>query len=91
MLFGEVENDEIVAPTSALAPLDWITQWQPGGDIECAGFRIQNRGAWIRNHDGLLYDSKSIGFIDGLVDGLLPPSENTSYEPFDMRGWKQQH
>lgn len=89
LMFGEVIGDEIVTPTSALLPLDWITQWQPGGDVQARGFRIRNHGAWLRHHDGLLYDSAAIGFIDGLVDGMLPPTEPRDYEPFVLREWRR--
>ena len=89
LLFGEIIGDEIVRPESALLPLDWLTAWQPTGDWKADAFRIKNRGALIRNHDGLLYDSNSIAYIDGLVDGLLPCCENVSYVPFDVKRWKR--
>jgi len=76
LLFGEIERDEIVAPASALLPLDWLDEWQPDGDVGWDSFIIRNRGALIRNHDSLLYDSEARGFIDGFVDGLLSTSES---------------
>ena len=89
LLFGEIIGDEIVRPESALLPLDWLTTWQPTGDWKADAFRIKNRGALIRNHDGLLYDSSSIGYIDGLVDGLLPSREEAKYVPLNVSMWKK--
>jgi len=90
MLFGEVERDEIVAGSVARLPMEWLEQWKPGGDIQFDKFTIRNRGALIRYHDGLLYDSQSIAYIDGLVDGLLPPlNEPREYEPVIWRKRKQ--
>jgi hypothetical protein len=92
MLFGEIERDEIVRPYSALLPLDWLEQWKPAGDVQYGGFLIKNRAALIRYHDGLLYDTQSIGYIDGLVDGLLPPANNNEglkYVPFVWKEWKK--
>jgi hypothetical protein len=89
MLFGEIIGDEILRPESALLPLDWLTTWQPTGDWKADAFRIKNRGALIRNHDGLLYDSNSIAYIDGLVDGLLPCCDGVSYVPFELKRWRK--
>jgi pimeloyl-ACP methyl ester carboxylesterase len=85
LLFGAVERDEVVSGSSALLPLSWIEGWKPGGDVRVDSFTIRNRGALLRFHDGLLYDSQSIAYIDGLVDGLLPPAERTEYAPFIWR------
>ncbi|MDQ3023701.1 MAG: hypothetical protein M3R04_04835 [bacterium] len=90
LLFGEVERDEIVAGPVARLPLEWLEQWKPGGDIQYDKFTIRNRGALIRYHDGLLYDSESVGYIDGLVDGLLPPEELLGeYKPFVWKDWRR--
>jgi hypothetical protein len=92
LLFGEIIGDEIVRRESALLPIDWLTAWQPTGDVEASAFAVKNRGAWIRNHDGFLYDDNSIAYIDGLVDGLLPyEHQPLVYVPMDVRRWKRWH
>jgi pimeloyl-ACP methyl ester carboxylesterase len=85
IMIGSIERDEIVAPASALLPLEWLKEWDPKGDFKCDTFSVRNHGALIRAHDGLLYDTQSVAFIDGLVDGLLPPTQPLEYQPFRWR------
>jgi pimeloyl-ACP methyl ester carboxylesterase len=89
IMIGSVERDEIVASGSALLPLQWLEEWQPSGDFQCGSFTVRNRGALVRAHDGLLYDSHSVAFIDGLVDGTFPADELPPYEPFSWRNFRR--
>lgn len=83
VLVGEIANDEMVSASSALLPVHWLTARSLPARLKWGTFEIKP-GAIFRAHDGLLHDPTALGYIDGLVDGLLPaPGPDLPYEPFD--------
>jgi len=82
ILLGQIERDEMVSPESSWLPADWLYFVDGRPNLCWDKFRIPT-GNLIRAHDGLLHDPVALGYIDGLVDGLLPPAEPLGpYEPF---------
>ena len=71
LLIGEIKRDEVVSATSALHPVHWLSSKKLAPGVRWGTFQIGS-GNSLRAHDGLLYDSQAIAYIDGLVDGLLP-------------------
>jgi hypothetical protein len=82
VLIGEITNDEIVSASSSLAPVHWLTGRQLPDGVKWGTFLIEC-GQAFRAHDGLLHDALALAYIDGLVDGLLPPENPLgAYEPY---------
>lgn len=82
ILIGEIEHDEIVSASSSLAAVHWLTALPQTPALKWGTFVIRNSNR-LRPHDGLLHDPLAIGYIDGLVDGLLPPDVvMETYVPF---------
>jgi len=80
ILLGQIEHDEMVAPSSALLPAEWLHFATPAPETQWGTFNL--RTTWpLRAHDGLLSDQLALAYIDGLVDGLLPPPAMLLYEP----------
>lgn len=86
LLIGEIARDEMVSASSALAPVHWLTGRALPDHLRWGTFEIEC-GRIIRAHDGLLNDPIALGYIDGLLDGLLPPPGATrGYVPFEPAG-----
>ena len=71
ILLGEIEHDEVVSASSSLSPAHWLSGRRLPDNVKWGTFLIRNSNR-LRPHDGLLHDPLAIGYIDGLVDGLLP-------------------
>ena len=84
LLIGEIAADEMVSASSSLLPVHWLTARPLPEGLRWGTFEIEP-GTALRAHDGLLHDPQAIGYIDGLVDGLLPPAgPAVAYEPFSQ-------
>jgi hypothetical protein len=83
ILIGEIEGDEVVSASSSLLPVHWLTARPLPAGLKWGTFALKT-SSLLRAHDRLLHDPLALGYIDGLVDGLLPPAaEPDQYEPFD--------
>jgi len=85
IMLHAIENDELVAEESALLPSEWLDFAQPGGDLRWGTYGVPMPWPRFRPHDTLLRNPVSIAYIDGLIDGLLPPDRETRYEPVQTR------
>jgi hypothetical protein len=78
IMLHSLENDEMVSPISALLPAEWLYFASiPAGafpGLRWGTFQVQTRRRW-RAHDSLLSNRLALAYIDGIVDGLLPPRE----------------
>jgi len=84
ILIGEIGGDEVVSASSALQPVHWLTGRPLPSGVKWGTFELKT-SSFFRAHDRLLHDPLALGYIDGLVDGLLPPRGGSrSYEPFDQ-------
>jgi hypothetical protein len=82
ILLGRIDWDEMVAPASALMALEWLEQAQRLPGLSYDSFSISTILP-MRAHDGLLHDTLALAYIDGLIDGLLPPRLELGYDPYD--------
>jgi hypothetical protein len=81
LLIGEIKRDEVVSASSSLHPVHWLTAHPVPPGVKWGTFQIECSHT-LRAHDGLLNDQLAIAYIDGLVDGLLPPTHDNSFELF---------
>jgi hypothetical protein len=86
LLLHSIEGDEFVSQESALLPLEWLEFARPADDTRWLGAEAATYKPNLRPHDGFLEDPLAHAYIDGLVDGLLPPAGDApEYEPPPMR------
>jgi hypothetical protein len=78
MLIGEILHDEIVSATSSLRPVHWLSAAHLPPSVKWGTFQIGCEQP-LRAHDGLLSDHLAWAYIDGLIDGLLPPAQPMPY------------
>lgn len=84
IMLGRIQHDELVMRHSCLLPADWLFFTQPREALRWGTFEVPTKRL-IRAHDGLLHDQIALGYIDGLVDGLLPSDgQGVAYEPFSQ-------
>lgn len=76
IMLHSLENDEMVSEISALLPAEWLYFASiPEGalpGLRWGTFKLQTGRRW-RAHDSLLSNPLALAYIDGIVDGLLPP------------------
>jgi pimeloyl-ACP methyl ester carboxylesterase len=84
ILLHSINRDELVSRESALLPLEWLEFASPEGDIQWAGFDVELGRGTFGPHNSFPQHSRALAYVDGLVDGLLPPppEADRGFEPF---------
>jgi hypothetical protein len=76
VMLHSIERDEFISANSALLPSDWLYfASMPEGalpGLRWGAYEIETRRRF-RSHDSLLSNPLALAYIDGVVDGLLPP------------------
>ncbi len=83
LLLHALERDELVSRDSALLPAEWLEFAEPETDVEWGQFDL-NLGRFVFSpHGAFPQHARSLAYVDGMVDGLLPPpaGNDRRYEP----------
>lgn len=84
ILLHSINRDELVSRESALLPLEWLEFAAPERDIKWGSYDLDLGRFVFGPHNAFPLNPIGLAYVDGLVDGLLPPPEDADrgFEPF---------
>jgi hypothetical protein len=84
LLFHSILRDELVSADSALLPLDWLEFAAPDNDVAWGGYELDLGRFTLGPHNAFPQHPVGLAYVDGLVDGLLPPADPAleGYQPY---------
>lgn len=84
LLLHSIARDELVSRESALLPLDWLEFATPDNDVQWGGYEVDLGFATFSPHNSFPQHPVGLAYVDGLVDGLLPPPPDADrgFQPY---------
>jgi hypothetical protein len=78
-------RDELVSAESALLPAEWLEFAEPDDSVAWGGFELDLGRFTFSPHNSFPQHPVALAYVDGLVDGLLPPDGSPAggFAPFE--------